>query len=473
MTLAVQQAVRALLETTTAPPRSIEDQTYSSAYADNEDDTPLEASQGLLCERVVQSIDQWENSPSRGVEEDSDDDEEMDNNEKHTTRRSSFLQTPQDDKITIRSIMGDSNQVSELPEILAHLISNRVDTADIMPLTYDAQANEEAMSSSLSAMTLTRPAMAAAELYAKLVSMPGALGSGLVEMQALGALAALLRRWRTECCGREAAGMDSSDATAATIAQKKNKNTVKRNQSARQVAVDDESDDDEVQPLKRLRQSATRSKAVSNHSENEDDASSYNTNSQLVIEELGSSTKLSPSQLLIMGLRIARQVCEIPLQREFLQSWSTEAREAVMDAVTGALATAAALMAGRTAANNKNQTMIMSLASTVVHNASQALQTCILESRTTDDDQEDDDDDDSNSSDNLTKRHETAVSMLRGIFPILTTKDVLPKGESGKQAACSAAAKVLENFVQEVTEDMKTNRSRWPRSMTTPYRRIA
>jgi hypothetical protein len=30
---------------------------------------PLEASQGQLCERVVQSIDQWENSPSRGEEE--------------------------------------------------------------------------------------------------------------------------------------------------------------------------------------------------------------------------------------------------------------------------------------------------------------------------------------------------------------------------------------------------------------------
>jgi condensin-2 complex subunit D3 len=466
MTLAVQKAVRALLDTTRS-----KDQTFSSAFEDMEDDidssSPLEASQGQLCERVVRSLDKWENSNS-------DDDSDSEDDEKENAARSNFLQTPAaDSKATIRSIMGDGNQVSELPEILAHLMSHRVDTADVMPMTYDATANEEAMSLNVSAVTLTRPAMAAAELYAKLVSMPGALGSGLVEMQALGALAALLRRWRVECCGREAAATDNNDAAAAATVRKKNKSTAKRNQSARQVVVSGDSDnEDDKQPFKRSRQSRTRATDVKNSGiDSDSDDKQDNVFSQLVVEEEVSGTKLSPPQLLIMGLRIARQVCEIPLQREWQKSWSSEARETVMDAVTCVLATASALTAGRTTVN---KSMVMSLASTVVNRASEALEGCIIEPRTTDNDQDNDEDDqDSNDSDTLTKRHETTVSMLRGLFPILTAKDVLPKGESGKQAACSTAAKVLENFVKEVTDDIKTNRNRWPRSMTTPARRMS
>jgi hypothetical protein len=63
----------------------------------------------------------------------------------------------------------------------------------------------------------------------------------------------------------------------------------------------------------------------------------------------------------------------------------------------------------------------------------------LVESKTADNDREEDDED-LNESDTQSKRHET-VSVLPGTFPIRTSK-----GESGEQAACSTAAKVLENF---------------------------
>jgi len=447
-TLAVQDAVRALLDFREDP------QKQQSLY---DDDTPrsIESSQGQLCERILAALDDWKVAAGDG---DTDDDESP-----------NFLQTPttaaNKTTRTIRSLLGDGNLTNDLPEVLVALMTHRVDTAQVMPLTFDAKANEDALKNT--AMTLTPAAMAAAELYSSLVSTAGALGSGLVEMQALGALAALLRRWRVECCGREEAAVEGGPS------KKKMKNaTAKRNQSARRHIVADDDSEDDAQPLKRSRSSRNRAVAVkedsndSSDSEDDEDDSGY---SQLVVEGVV-STKLLPGQLLMAGLQIARQVCDIPLQREFLQSWSAEAREAVMDAVTCVLATAAALLAGR---STHQAPQVLSLATDVVKQASQALQGCILESSKTNDDDDDDDHDDqgANDSDTLTKRHETAVAMLRGLFPTLSTKEVLPKGESGKQAAYVAAAKVLENFIKEVAQDLKTNRNRWPRSMTTPAAR--
>jgi hypothetical protein len=69
----------------------------------------------------------------------------------------------------------------------------------------------------------------------------------------------------------------------------------------------------------------------------------------------------------------------------------------------------------------------MSLASTLVYNGSEALQGCLVESETADNDQEEDGED-LNDRDTQSKRHETAVSVLPGTFPIRTSK-----GESGEQ----------------------------------------
>lgn len=415
-----------------------------------EETQSMEASQGLFCERVLASLEEWE--LSLGSNSGNDSDNEL-----------VFLQTPDSSNtITVRSVLGEGNQTSDLPDLLFALMGNRVDTADVMPLTFDAKANEEAMTGH-AAVTLTRAAMAAAQLYAKLVSMPGALGSGLVEMHGLGALSALLRRWRVECCGRE-------DAVAA-VAKAKSKGTSKRNQSARRNKNEDS--DDEGQPVKRSRPNRSGAVAVKDNSDedSESEDSLDGVASQLVVEEEISS-KLSSGELLVMGLQIAQQVCHIPRQREFLHSWSAQARETVMDGVTSVLATAAALCAGRSTKRQAPQ--VLSLAASVVQEASKTLEGCILECKTNDgDDEEEDTDQDSNDSDSLTKRHETAVAMLRGIFPTLTTKEILPKGEVGKLAACHAAAKVLESFIKQVAQDIKTNRGRWPRSMTTPNRRLS
>ena len=153
-------------------------------------ESTVEDQQGRLCQELAGSLVSFLNdySNSRG----SDDISDFPAGQRLPTIRQLFQNAT-------------SAQLSTLATpILSNLITHRVDREALLPMTQDAAANDEALSATMAALTLTRPALLAAELYVRLLGLPGAVGSGLVKLEALTSLSALIRRWNVECCGREA-----------------------------------------------------------------------------------------------------------------------------------------------------------------------------------------------------------------------------------------------------------------------------
>jgi len=312
-----------------------------------------------------------------------------------------------------------TNQITQLADLLSGLMEHRVDTEALLPLTQDDAANEDAMREGQSALTLTRTALVAAEIYALVLKLPGALGAGWIAMEAVSALSNLLRRWKIECCGRE------SELTAAA-AQKKKRQGKARLQRGEEDDSEEDSDDDD-----------------------DGDAS---------MEELGcGSDSLSPQQLLTSGLAVARAVSQIPLQKEFL-SWKTEAVEVLLCSVVGVLATAQAVSAGRGD---------YPAAAVVVEQASSALCRCILLEESIDVGLDYNDvDSDEIPGEAIRQRQDTVIAILRGLYSTILMKEVLPKGESGKIAAANAASQVLVGLISEIKDDIVLHPQRWPKSMT-------
>ena len=161
---------------------------------------------------------------------------------------------------------------------------------------------------------------------------------------------------------------------------------------------------------------------------------------------------LSPRQLLTLGLTVAEKLAEVPVCREFM-SWKIEAADLVVESVAGVLATAQALISGRSSSGGYDGAQELGIAS--VERATKALRRCSLLDpldEHPEDEDNDVDDDEASPSDKLQKRHEMAVAILRGLYPAITMKNTLPKGESGKFAAASAllpsASKALSKNCQ-------------------------
>ena len=167
---------------------------------------------------------------------------------------------------------------------------------------------------------------------------------------------------------------------------------------------------------------------------------------------------MQPHQLVSLGLQVASIVSRAPLQAEF-RSWSCDAREALLDTVTSVLATAAAMSSTSATVGTVFEKQ---LSTKVVDLATNAIQRClvlvaeprVLRESSSRDDQDDDDDDDMDNSKSeiLVKRHQAALDILRGLYPNLVLKDVLPNGENGKIAAAAAASTALEGMVQAIAQ---------------------
>ena len=201
--------------------------------------------------------------------------------------------------VHVRDILGDS--AYQLVEVLAPLLQDRVHMQTLLPSTQDVDAEREVLDETTNAQTLTRTAMHAGWLYAQLLALPGALGSGLVDLQLLSSLGALLRRWSLETCGRESELGRVSVGRQMDVPSPSKSPPKKKTRHSRQIQDDDSLDD------------------------NEDDDNTP-----------------SSSSILHVGLQIAYAVTAIPLQKEF-GAWSYEAKEQVLEALIAAFGTAAAL----------------------------------------------------------------------------------------------------------------------------------
>jgi condensin-2 complex subunit D3 len=284
--------------------------------------------------------------------------------------------------VTVRNSLPESTDLSRLIRVLESLITARVPTETLLPGTYDDEANEQALAHN-PALTLTTISLLSARIYAQLLALPGALGAGLVEAQATSALAALLRRWREECIGRE--------------------------------------------------------KTAWKHERDED-------SDECMVEEVTEDSFASPvpeHQLVTCGLEVLVPLSRCLLNREFL-TWSSEARDSIVDAVVAGMATSAAIHSVKI--TDREETLCRN----VITAATESIHQCLVLKTTNDSDEEDDEDDLLMESgiNKATKRRETMLAILRTIYPSIVFKDVVPNGEQGKQAACQASSYAFELFVK-------------------------
>ena len=358
---------------------SYEDENDDDGYGLLRNDKKIEARQGILCRELLQKL--------------------LDSSSDSSARQASSSSSN-----NIREILG-SQSISDVTPILANLLSTRVETAELLPATQDAEANEEVMRDETSAQTLTLVTMNAACLYAKLLTLPGAYGAGLVDLEALTALNAVIRRWTIECCGREDEVSENySTASASSNSRKSKASSKQRKSQSRQQSPS------KSPPKKKSRRRAPESPSdsvglvVMEDSDDDD-------------EGFGSP------RLLQLGLQVALYVCEIPCQVEF-SSWNSEAREVVLDAVMTSFGTSAAL-GGK----------INKMCPQVVEQASKAMQSCVSEESST----------------NRTQKHETSVVLLRGLLNLLQFKEIVPNGERGKTDAHAAASQALLGLIENVS----------------------
>lgn len=321
-----------------------------------------------------------------------------------------------------RDLLGDST--NHLVEILARLLQDRVHFQALLPSTQDVEAEQEVLDDSTNAQTLTWKAMTAACLYAQLLRLPGALGSGLVDLQLLSSLAALVRRWSLETCGRES-DLGLSLSTGVQVGG----------------------------PFPSPTKSPPKKKTRRYNPARHDDQNDLDHDD---VRDQASSASVSSMSNLHLGLQVAHAVTRIPMQKEFV-SWSFEAKEQLLEALIAAFGTTAALQSALPPTYHLIEQTTM--------DASKAWQACLFHS---------------NTHHNRERQHETTVLIARGLLHLLQFKDILPCGERGKLDAHVAASNALQDLMEGLSRQQqhpynnKTTTNRQPSlgdATNTPSRR--
>ena len=360
----------------------------------------LEDRQGNLCEHLLSQLHNQQKQQGRRHQK-IDDKDNNDNNVEES----------------IRNLFPNSKVSDLIPTVLNPLLNDRVDTQRLLPGTQDDTANEEVLSETTkAAFSLTLPGMQAGLLYAHLLSRPGALGSGLVDLEPLTALVALIRRWTMECCGRERSIFMSSSSTTKSSSLTTNKVLLLSPTKS--------------PPQKRSRRDTRTGSRRTVEEEDDYGNERLNNNASKVAGE--NQTR----NILAMGSLVAVEVCKIPQRAEFA-SWSPESREVLLDAVLIAMGTAAALLAGKRNENDSPEKRIL-------NQGQKALENCLVTFG-----MEGEEYQENLNPNRQQQHHETAVIILRGLMHLLQLKVILPNGERGKLEAYAAASEVLTSLMQK------------------------
>ncbi|GKY95298.1 hypothetical protein MPSEU_000491700 [Mayamaea pseudoterrestris] len=299
------------------------------------------------------------------------------------------------------------NNIDHLKDCLCEYMAERVCLDDLLPMTYDEDANEDAMGDH-NALTLTNSSLLAAQVYARLLAFPASFSSGLVDLHVLSELPRILTRWRTECNGREWA-LVSEQKHGAPLISAKNMQSTKR--ARRFDTTDDESsaDDDDN----------------SDSSRNDDDSSAYisQTNENVLTER----------QLIVRGLELALLVAKLPTFKHFA-SWNKDCRSTIFNAVGSSLATTAALFLQGKRQSKQVDAGLEKMASNVIAAASLAMGDCLTKvadsSLTTD------------------VALEMVVDVQRNLYSLITlSASDLPNGEEGQNTAGQVASDVFKRLV--------------------------
>lgn len=409
----LQESVRSLLREGFATPSS----------ASYDDDAVKESKLSRLCDRMIRHLQDLTPQREDLHEDDSSLDDAEDDDDQDATflhrRKSYHGSQPQAASPSLRSVLGNLSleEISQFSNVLTSRMTERLQAEHFLPATQDAEANAAALHGP-AAQKLPRRALVAATLYVQLLQRPGVLGAGFVQTSALTALAALLKRWRVEI--QDTCATKSRKDSSTTAGSKRSR----QQRSPGNVLVESDSD----------------------HMSEDDNDESHGMGGSFQDKQ-----KLTPQAHLRLGLQLSLELARLPMHREF-QNWSLECREAAMEAVSSVLGTAAAL-AAPSRKNNADPSAVR-LAEQVTREATNSLAECLLVSQGTDDDDDEADDDSMPSSRRVTARHETMVCICRGLFHVLTWKEILPFGEAGKQAASTAASAILEKMIQGLSDSL-------------------
>lgn len=396
--------------------------------------------QSRLCSKMLQKIqrlsplphsdDEQEDDSSSG--DDDDDDEDANFLKTRRTTRDSFSSSTKKTP-NLRSLLGNLSldEISRFTNYLTNGMTERHDAEAFLPATQDEAANAAAMDGP-AAQKLPRQALQSAQLFVELLQRPGGWGAGFVQASALTALTALLKRWRVEI-------QDTVTAKASSRKKKQgNPNVTKSPRGSKR--------------------SRGKSVAFQNQDSSDDE--------QVVIVESdddhdmeAQTSKLTPQELLMSGLNLCVEVARLPLHTEFL-SWSSECREAVIEAVCSILGTTAAMTAPSKRTSVDPSAVF--IAERVLRLAKKSLAECLVSGSNAEEDRHEP------SPGRLSVLHETFVCIARGLYQMLTWKEILPFGESGKQAASNASWVVLGNLNEELSDIFPTHETRIPSNPIEP-----
>ncbi|VEU39798.1 unnamed protein product [Pseudo-nitzschia multistriata] len=378
---------------------------YSYDYAENRQISAAER-QGALCEQLLAELKTTQSrEPKRhsSAQNNSRDDSTLEN-----------------DNRSIRDLFPNTKVYDLLPSVLNPLLNDRVDTECLLPGTQDETANEEILSESTkAAFSLTLPSMQAGRLYAHLLNRPGALGSGLVDLEPLTALLALVRRWTVECCGREQFALVSSSGSSSTF----DSMTYSPSKSP---------------PQKRSRRGSRSNRMMKSRHDNFEDGENNSEEQQI-------------HNVLAMGTLVAAEICQIPQQPEFA-SWSSESREVLIEATLVSIGTVAALLGKKRNTidtsfddkrDNNRDNLLQKM---IISQGQQAFEQCLV---VVNEKEDQENDDPQRQQQQHQQCHETAIIILRGLMHLLQLKVVLPNGERGKIEAFTAASKIMSSLMRK------------------------
>ncbi|KAG7350874.1 non-SMC mitotic condensation complex subunit 1 [Nitzschia inconspicua] len=399
----LQETFQSLLDSSPEN-QELDMQLYNESFVYNDACGDLEERQGQLCHRLYQQLQQElqyhrKHAHSRS-QNDAVEAENIDPN--HTTESKSIDKCESTTTTSsIRTLFPDQ-RVSDLLElVVTPLLNARVETQQLLPATQDVDANEEVLDNK-AALSLTLPSLQAGRLYAHLLSRPGALGSGLVELGPLTALVALIRRWNLECCGRE------KDALSTKEPQHMAAGSLYEGESPSKSP-----------PKKRWRANTTDSAEDDSEETKDDDVTSDS----------------KDENVLSLGSLVALEVSKIAQQQEFA-SWSSESQEILLDAIVSAMGTAAALVASKGGDAAGTFT-----AQCILEQGQKSLVQCIAGKSL-----------EENENQFQQQRQESAIAVLRGLMHLLQQKVILPNGERGMQHSHDMAGQVVALLMKKIWE---------------------
>ena len=309
---------------------------------------------------------------------------------------------------------------TNLISILSNAITYRyLNTAPL--LTQEILVSQSQLQSSTSSVTMT--SLRAARTYLELIVCRGAWGVGIVNVGALSALEALVRRWGEECRGREMMMVVERESH-----QKKNGT---HNESRCSM---------ESQRSKR--------KMSGGYPDNKRGRSSF------VANESSLNDEKEECQWIREGIQLSLSIAKV-LSCDAFFNWSKDAQDSLLESTISAFTTLTALSASldldlERQMNSQSKKLLVDIQAPIdylchctILNLSQSIESVVLKELKT------------RSMDTTLDEIEGESSkltflkiMLRSIYPLLTHKVDVPNGVNGKCASFSCSVSLLRNVIR-------------------------